>query len=112
MIEEFRGNGKRAFSLIEHYDEIEFGPFYILKDRLDPNATIECRIQSIHKAVSRQPKEWWYGNLLAANWLENGRVDKAIETLEKYYKADKLNYIIGLSLVDALIHDERYTDSE
>lgn len=112
LIEEFRGNEKRAFSLIEHYEDVKFAPFYILKARLNPNSTIESRLQSISKAVSLQPKEWRYGNLLAANWLENGRVDKAIETLEKYYKADKENYIIGLSLVDALIHDERYTDSE
>ncbi|SHG26542.1 protein of unknown function [Salegentibacter echinorum] len=112
LIEEFRGNQKKAISLLKSYKNIEFAPFYVVKARLEKKDSLKKRLEYIRKAVALQPNEPRYGRLLAEIYLKHGEPNKAVDILEKYYKRDDKNYIVGLDLINAFIIADQFEDAE
>lgn len=112
LIEDFRGNRQKAFSLIKSHDNIDFAPFYVVKAQLDQTASKKEKLKYFQEAASLEPKQWRYGIFLAEAWIELDQAKKATEILEKYFKADKDNYILGLAFVSSLMQADRYEKAE
>ncbi|MCG2462285.1 DUF5107 domain-containing protein [Flavobacteriaceae bacterium F89] len=114
LIENFRRNNDKALALLSKHDgeTIDFAPYYVKRAKLDKDATPISKLELIEKAVQLEPKQWRYGRILAQLWSQSKNDAKAIRVLEKYYKADKTNYIVGMDLTKAYMLDDRYEKAE
>ncbi|WP_215224252.1 DUF5107 domain-containing protein [Echinicola shivajiensis] len=112
LINEFRGNREKASSLVKGGYGVDFAPYYIFKARIEDDIPVEKKIDYVEKAVALQPKEWRFQRILGQLYLQAGNITKASEILERAYKADKSNYMVGMDLIKVLMMGDQYKEAE
>ncbi len=110
LINDFRGNRAMAATLLN--DEVDYAPYYIVKARVQEEAPLEEKINSVRDAISLQPSEWRYQRILASLLAQGGEDKKAADVLLETYNADTTNYMVGLDLVKLLMRSSQYELAE
>ncbi|MEJ4088978.1 DUF5107 domain-containing protein [Galbibacter orientalis] len=111
LIHSFKGNNDIANDLLND-ENVNFAPYYIIKERLDIEASINTKMSYIKKAMEIDASQWRYKMIYSNLLYKSGQKKQAIEILEKeYYKNDD-NYIVGLRLIKFLMMNNQYEKAE
>ena len=113
LIQSFRNNRSVAKQLLEGIQEdIDFAPLYITRATMYDSSEDEKALADLNKAVSLNKDEWRYRKYLTTYYLKNQENEKALESVESFYKSHPDNYIIGMLYTRALINNNRYDVAE
>jgi Tfp pilus assembly protein PilF len=113
LIESFRNNESAAKELLENIPaDVDFAPLYIRRGLMYDSGEKEKQLADFNKALSLDKEEWRYRKYLAEYFLKNKENEKALETVESFYKAHPDNFIIGMLYTRALILTKKYAAAE
>ena len=113
LIHNFRGNKEKALDLLnKSLGPNNFAPFHFLKAKLDINGSVEKKIKLIEKAIQIEPKEWRYYRMAAKLNIQLKHYKDAVKILEKCYKNNTKNYIVGLDLTKSYMLNSQYKKAE
>jgi Tfp pilus assembly protein PilF len=113
LIQSFRNNKSVAKQLLEGIPaDVDFAPLYITRALMYDSSESEKELIDLNKAVSLNKDEWRYRKYLTAYYLKNQENEKALQSVESYYKSHSDNYIIGMLYTRALISNNKYEDAE
>ena len=113
LIQSFRNNKPVAKQLLEDIqDDVDFAPLYITRAMMYDSSENEKTLADLNKAVSLDKEEWRYRKYLAAFYLKNQENERALESVESYYKSHPDNYIIGMLYARALLSNDQYSTAE
>ncbi len=108
LIERSRGNGDEALRLLSQVDgRTGFAPFHILRGSLSGDPEKDYR-----EAVECDPNEWHYGVRLTDFYISRNRPAEALETISRYHRALPDNCIVGMSYINCLTLNDKYTEAE
>jgi tetratricopeptide (TPR) repeat protein len=91
-------------------DNPNYDAFYLAKSSLYSGIDRETELTSLQKAALINPENWRTGQKLSQYYLEINNPAKALETVEKYYRANPQNYYLGLLLAKILLANGQYTE--
>ncbi|MET2983782.1 DUF5107 domain-containing protein [Aureibaculum conchae] len=113
LIHGFRGNKEKALDMLtKHSKPNDFAPYYFLKAKLDVKSSVESKLRLIEKASQIEPKQWRYNKALSNLYIQLRQYKNALKTLQKQYKSDNTNYIIGLDLAKTYMLNNQYKKAE
>ncbi|MEO9022950.1 MAG: DUF5107 domain-containing protein [Ginsengibacter sp.] len=113
LIESFRNNKSVAKELLEGISaNADFAPLYITRATMYDSSEKEKELLDLNKAVSLNKDEWRYRKYLGEYYLKNKENEKALQTVESYYKVHPENYIIGMLYTRALIVNNKFDAAE
>lgn len=87
-----------------------YAPFYAARAELNKNDPQLYEADLRHAAIM-DPAQWRYGHSLAAFYLNQGDAAKAFAVSSRYYRRFPANYILGMQVVKALMHQDRYAEA-
>ncbi len=110
LIYQFRNRDAAARAMLDSISDPPFAPFYAVRASLVKDSA--TRETFLKKAVTLQPQEWRYRNLLAEFYLQCGRSSEALDVVSKFYKQHPANYMTGIVYIRALMRNEKYSEAE
>jgi predicted Zn-dependent protease len=110
LMYEFANRPAAALAMLDSIGEPSFGPLYAVRASLtQDSATKETYLK---KAVTLDPQEWRYRNLLAEYYLQCGRSSDALQVVKKFHKQHPANYMTGIVYIRALMRNQQYSQAE
>ena len=90
----------------------DFAPFYATRSTLWDKTDKEQILKDIIKAGEIENNEWRYKKILAELYIQWQNYDKALATLEPFYKSNPDNYIIGMVYAKSLLLNQKFNECD
>ena len=88
-------------------NEPDFAPFYTMRAAINKDEKMQENIADLQKALSIDG-HWRYVKLLTEYYLTISQPENALPVVEKYYKTNPSQYVIGLLYAKTLLSNEKY----
>ncbi|TRX32029.1 DUF5107 domain-containing protein [Flavobacterium sp. ZT3R18] len=72
----------------------------------------EVALSDIQKAIKFDENGWRYNKLLTEHFIAQKQFEKALSTVEPFYKNHKDNYIIGMLFAKTLLRNKKYVQAD
>ncbi|MEP7268059.1 MAG: DUF5107 domain-containing protein [Saprospiraceae bacterium] len=86
----------------------DYAPFYAARAELLMNTNDKQAEADLKQALSMDSLDWRYVRNLGDFYLNRGRNEKALKSIEHFYNSHPQNYIIGMSYAKALMANKKY----
>ena len=88
-----------------------YAPFYATREAIVALTDTTQSLADLHKALALD-KSWRYYKLLVEYYNSHGQYDKALATIQPYYKTHSYDYIMGLLYAKTLILNRQFSTAD
>jgi lipopolysaccharide biosynthesis regulator YciM len=112
LIEWNRNNVSKAKELFSQCGAKPNDPaFYAAKASLFKDDS-QLVVTSLQQAIKLDPQSWRYPKLLAEHYIIQKQNDKALATIEPFYKRHIENYVVGMLYGKTLLLNKKYAEAD